>query len=137
MLNGLVDERGELLHGGHAIGDVGNALLHGVDILAGLGENIGVLRGREDTVEGGLEEALAGTEEGACCLGGGERHLVRGDSHDGTIFLVELDVVEVGLTFCGRYEDPESGEGGEERAGIFPEWCGVAFVEDAEGYEAN
>ena len=59
QLDGVVDKGAELLHGGHAVGYVGDTLLLGVHLFARLGEDVWVLGWREDAVEGSLKEAFA------------------------------------------------------------------------------
>jgi hypothetical protein len=58
----VVDEAGQLLHGGHAIRSSRNAFLLCVNRLPCLGEDVRVFGRGEDTVEVGLAEALADGE---------------------------------------------------------------------------
>lgn len=107
-VDGLVDEGAQLLHGGHGIRHVGHLLLHGVDVLANLGEDIRVLRRGEDRVEVRLVEALARGEDVAGDRRGRERELVRGNANDRSILAVQFDVVQM-RAFRGRgLELPET-----------------------------
>ena len=65
-----------------------------MDGLARLGEDIGVLRRREDAVEVGLAEALADGEDIFGGVGGGEGEFLRGDADDGAFWLVTVSWVE-------------------------------------------
>jgi len=62
-LDGVVDERAQLLHSSHAVWNIGDALLRGMHVLSRLGEDIRVLGRGEYAVEGRLEEALSSTQQ--------------------------------------------------------------------------
>ena len=84
-------------HGGKGVGGCCIAFLYCMDVFAGLGEDVRVLRGREDRVEAGFVEAFADLEDG---LGGGrsgEGELVGSGAYYGAVLLVQGDVVLLGL----------------------------------------
>ncbi len=117
-LDRVVDEGAELLHGRHAVGYVGYALLLCVHVLADLGEDVGILRRREYAIEVGLEEPLSRAEEVPRGLRGRQRDFIRGNPHDGAVLSVEIDVMPVGVARRRRSDFPEPRERGYERARV-------------------
>jgi hypothetical protein len=76
----VVDEAGQLLHGGHAVRSGHDAFLLRVDRLSRLSEDVWVFGRGEDAIEVGLAEALADSEDVFGGIGRGERELIWGDS---------------------------------------------------------
>lgn len=72
--------------------------MHG---FARLGEDVRVLGRGEDGVKVGFVEALAGGEDLAGGVGGGEGEFVRGDADDGAEVFVQVDVVGFGFAGVG------------------------------------
>lgn len=88
QLDRVVDEGAELAHGRHGVRDVGHLLLHSVDLLTYLSEDVRVLGRREDAVKVRLVEPLAGREHVPGDLGRGEGDLVGPDADHGAVFPV-------------------------------------------------
>ena len=81
------------MHGGHGIRCGGVAFLDAVDVLAGFGEDVGVLRWGKDAIEIGFVKAFTNLEDGVGGCGRCKRQFIRGNADDRPVLTMELDIV--------------------------------------------
>lgn len=94
---GVLDVMGHGVHRSHGIWVRGIPLLHRMNLLSGLRENIRILWRGEDAIEVCLVEAFPGCEHFFGRIGRCEAEFIRCNSHDGTITSVYIDVIQLGV----------------------------------------